>query len=128
MPAPTCPPRLLATSVDCDNAQASINQMTSVYNSLPDNSAYTSAYQSIMDSFNAAWGYGITGPGLCGTVYQIGCQADALTWQMQTDNQLATTTGPTAGDQGTQLPSLTGTLGLIAVIAIAAVIVTGRMK
>lgn len=88
---------LVTTSVNCDNAQASVNQMNSVFQSL----GSPSQYQAQIDSINASiansssWYYTF---GMCATAFNIGIQADTLTSQMLSDAGQIGVVGPTCGD------------------------------
>jgi hypothetical protein len=118
-----CPSRaILSTSVDCDNAQASIAMMNSTFQSLANSSNYADSVAAVQAAFNQAWGFGIVAPGLCSTVHTIGCQADQLTNQMLVDQGQAPVTGPTAGDPGiiSSLPTIPQVGGFVGVLAIAA--------
>jgi hypothetical protein len=103
----------VTTNAQCTNAQASVDQMNQVFQSLGSPSQYADQVQSItqnlatqMPSLSTYLSFGI---GLCATVFQIGIQADMLTNQMLSDNGQATVAGPTCLDAtAVPLPSLSG--------------------
>jgi hypothetical protein len=107
---------LIPTAATCDEGQASVLQMDSVFQSLSADlqSHFQSAHDAIMASYNGTWYTGIDWIGFnpaCGTMYNIGAQADALTVQMQTAEGQATISapGPSTGSADLSLlPSLLG--------------------
>lgn len=131
-----CPSRaIMSTSVDCDNAQASVTAMMTTFSNLGSPSQYADSVNATKAAFDQAWGWGISGPFLCTSVHTIGCQADQLTNQMLVDANDASVTGPSAGDPGiiasspgeilqSALPAAAAGLGagVIVVLAVAAVI------
>jgi hypothetical protein len=93
---------VVTTSSQCSNAQASVDQMNSIWNSLGQPAQYASEVQSITQSLQtqmpSAYAYLGVGVGMCATVFQIGIQADQLTNQMLSDSGQATVAGPTCQD------------------------------
>ena len=76
------------TTATCTNAQTSILQMDSVYQSLPGNlqAQFQSAHDTIMGSYNQQWSWSLAYiPFECGltSLYALGVQADGLIAQMQ---------------------------------------------
>jgi len=114
----------ITTITTCKNAQASVDQMNAVFANLGSPSQYSAQVQAITQNLAAQMpilasiGVGI---GMCGTVFQIGIQADMLTNQMLTDNGQSPVPGPTCLD-ATAVPLPTGgqiTAGVFLLAALA---------
>lgn len=95
----TVPP--VTTITQCNNAQASVDAMNQTFQQLGSPSQYSTAVLTITQNLAAQMpllasvGIGI---GMCGTVFQIGIQADMLTNKMLSDAGMATVPGPTCLD------------------------------
>jgi hypothetical protein len=115
---------VLTTSAQCANAQASVDQMNSTFNSLGQPAKYTDMVQTITQSLQtqmpSTYSYLGVGVGMCATVFQIGIQADQLTNQMLTDAGQATVAGPTCQDAtAIGLPSISSLAAGSGVIILA---------
>ena len=78
----------IPTAADCDAGQASVLEMDSVFQSLSSDlqAQYRGAHDAIMNAYNGEWYWGINWIPFnpqCGTMQELGNQADALTAQMQ---------------------------------------------
>src|ERR1700752_558454 len=118
------------TTATCTDAQTSILQMDSVFQSLsPDIQAkFQSAHDTIMQSYNAQWYDALTWiPLTCATtsLYALGVQADGLTAQMQSAaGQVPVGVGgPATGAYQSLLPSLLG--GQSTAVLVIGVLVVG---
>ena len=88
---------VVTTSTDCSNAQASVDQMNSVFQSLGSPPQYQGQINAITNSLSQAVHWYSTF-GMCATAFNIGIQADTLTNQMLSDAGQAGVPGPTCGD------------------------------
>lgn len=105
----------IATSSTCTDAQTSILEMDSVYQSLPGNlqGQFQSAHDTIMGSYQSQWSDTLTYiPFECSltSLYSLGVQADGLTAQMQSAMG-QTPIGVPGPATGAQQPLLSGLLG-----------------
>lgn len=92
----------VATTVDCDNGQASVTQMDSVFQAAPANiqTQFRQQHDAIMSTYNSTWYTGIDlipfNPA-CGTMQQLGQEADALANQILQAQGLSPVAGPSTG-------------------------------
>jgi hypothetical protein len=105
----------IPTSSTCTDAQTSILQMDSVFQSLSYalQAQFQSAHDTIMTSYQSQWSSTLTYiPFECSltSLYALGIQADGLTAQMQSaEGQTPIGVGgPASGAQSSLLPSLLG--------------------
>lgn len=103
---------MVTTSTDCSNAQSSVVQMNSVFQSLGSPSQYQDQITSINNAIQAAVSWYSTF-GMCATAFNIGIEADTLTNQMLSDAGKSGVQGPTCGDVAPiQAGAVLGGLGI----------------